>query len=793
MSLRPNAGSRPARTARPRPATFALLATGLLLLTVGAIRTPGIADAGIGSLDKSHRFATPIWSGDLRGNIATIGNVATTCRSGAGADPSHPNYVGTCEEVLSGAIGGDDSGRTPRFPANNEFDLVYVDVDDDPATHNSSMARLDIEPDAEIVWAGLHWHGLLESQQEGRIHPRWNPPVDPEARFRVTVTTPTSEKFTVDADDRWDQPAIPPGGSGHRTYGAYADVTDLVRTAGDGRWTVGDIQTCTGPAFALGCIGGWTMTVVYAAENEPARNLNVWHGWDRADHLPGGALQFDAGGIVPPPAGGVAELGIVAADGDRGRGPESVSYRSVSRPDWVRLGGPGRPLHPDDPAEFFNSTIDRFGKRRPDGDASPNPRANLNLDIALIGDIPIAGDDDLLQFRIDTSTHRDTIYAQVVHTAVPLFEPEIEITKTASVDVADPGDRITWTLEVTNVGIEPIRDARVRDFLPAELEFVDGSIDYRAGGPPDLLGSKSAEGGDDEARWDDTERLLELHVGAGATAESGGTMAVPDAGDGSDRIEIVFDTIWHGEPGADVVNEAVATGFGRDLADDPFGPITVEDRDDARVLGRLVPLLVQDKIVDQPSVLPGDNAVFTVSLHNQGLGEAPAGSTVVDDLPEGLEVVEIGADGLFDPASRTITWSDLPAIGVDEVWTADIVVTVEPGRWAERFTNRMHVEPPEDTPVRVDHPCEDDPSWSCAPVRVDHPPESTPPPTPASAPPRSPASPPAAPDSSPPTPDRRALPRTGIDPSGPGLIALGLVFTGTGSTLFARGRRRSTA
>ena len=54
-----------------------------------------------------------------------------------------------------------------------------------------------------------------------------------------------------------------------------------------------------------------------------------------------------------------------------------------------------------------------------------------------------------------------------------LYEPEIGIDKT--VDPAGPvraGEEVTWTLDITNDGIDPIRRAVVTDPLPAD-PFID--------------------------------------------------------------------------------------------------------------------------------------------------------------------------------------------------------------------------------------------------------------------------------------------------------------------------------
>ena len=46
---------------------------------------------------------------------------------------------------------------------NNAFEMVYVDVDTDPATWSSSSDSLDLGGCAEVLWAGLYWAGRVQS------------------------------------------------------------------------------------------------------------------------------------------------------------------------------------------------------------------------------------------------------------------------------------------------------------------------------------------------------------------------------------------------------------------------------------------------------------------------------------------------------------------------------------------------------------------------------------------------------------------------------------------------------
>jgi len=151
-----------------------------------------------------------------------------------------------------------------------------------------------------------------------------------------------------------------------------------------------------------GCFGSWSLTVAFANEALPPRNLNVWHGWQlTTPSINGGEQSFTVGGITPPPNGAVnARIGVVQADGDRGLGPDSLDISSPTNPQWRPFTSIDRPLAAGE-HDWFNSTVTVFGERRRDDEATPNLLANLNQDIALVSDASVIGNDDSsFSFRI---------------------------------------------------------------------------------------------------------------------------------------------------------------------------------------------------------------------------------------------------------------------------------------------------------------------------------------------------------------------------------------------------------
>jgi uncharacterized repeat protein (TIGR01451 family) len=639
---------------------------------------------GVASLDappaaaSPHAFEDPIFSADARGDIVAIGNVTTTC------DPTYANdrwsaaeSSAACLGATSGATGLVRYDGAPMPPINNRLSMRHVDVDEDPATFSSSTADLAIPAAATVLWAGLHWNAATDVPSADQLYGSSDeqPPPAVGERFRVRFRTPASGGY-LDLDatpadgtahDTWDD--TNPGGT--VSYGGFVDVTELVRTAGAGRYGVADVQSCTG--FG-GCFGSWSLTVAFADEALPPRNLNVWHGWQlTTPSVDDGAQEFTVNGITPPPSGPVsARIGVVQADGDRGLGPDSLDISSPSSPSWTTFATADRPLAAGED-DWFNSTVTVLGRRRPAGSANPNLLANLNQDIALVEDDRVIGNDDRsFSFRIQTASS-ESLYSQVVHSAVELYAPEISIDKqVAPTGAIAPGSEVTWTLQVRNVGIDPIRDATVTDPLPDGLELVPGSIRYESGGPTSILGPKTDAGGDDQARWDPATRTLHLAVGAGAAASTGGAMRIAPASDGSHELTITYRTIVTGDPDAVIDNVATAHGLGRALQD-PFGPL--ETQDDAMATISIPPssdlgITKSDGGAEVRAV--GDRFAYELVASNAGPSTA-TGVEIVDHLDRRTRFV--GSPDGCTAAEGTVT-CPIGDLAVDATATRTIEVEV---------------------------------------------------------------------------------------------------------------------
>ncbi|MEU9893071.1 DUF3344 domain-containing protein [Streptomyces phaeochromogenes] len=260
------------------------------------------------------------------GGIVRAANSSITCRR-----PVERSAV-SCPAAREGRAAANDD--------NDDFEMFYIDVDNDPNTYNSSRAEVRPPAGARVSYARLYWGGNLRVGEQ-------KPPKD---NGRVLIAEPGGQYKEVLADTV----------VGHRVahgadaFQASADVTRLVRSSGAGAYTVAQVNVAMGHS-AAGAWGGWTLMVAYEKKSEPLRHLAMWDGFDplgaggdRTVRLPG--MKF--------PKGAEGRAGLVAYNGDRGRtgGSFTLSAGGLT----TRLANGANPRD-----DVLNSTISEPGRTAP--------------------------------------------------------------------------------------------------------------------------------------------------------------------------------------------------------------------------------------------------------------------------------------------------------------------------------------------------------------------------------------------------------------------------------------------
>ncbi|EFK99663.1 cell wall surface anchor family protein [Streptomyces sp. SPB78] len=125
--------------------------------------------------------------------------------------------------------------------------------------------------------------------------------------------------------------------------------------------------------------------------------------------------------------------------------------------------------------------------------------------------------------------------------------PRVELTKIAVPQgPLDVGDVLTYRVTARNEGGGPAENLVLTDVLPEHTTYVPGSLRI-VDGPG--AGAKTDARGDDQAYYDAAARTVFYHLGAGANATVGGSLAnTADLPDGSTieyRVRIEKSGRWH--------------------------------------------------------------------------------------------------------------------------------------------------------------------------------------------------------------------------------------------------------
>ena len=193
--------------------------------------------------------------------------------------------------------------------------------------------------------------------------------------------------------------------------------------------------------------------------------------------------------------------------------------------------------------------------------------------------------------------------------------PEIIPDKTANITNPNFGDNVTYTVTVTNDGIGDAKDVVVRDVLGEGLTFVDATGNYT---------------------FDEVTRTVTWIV---------------DLAKGESKVFSVIATV---------------VGYGNVTNSLVVGNKTTG-------VNVTVPEINPDKTVDNGIPNFGDNVTYTVTVTNDGIGDAN-NVVITDVLDKGLKFLNATGNFTYDEKTGTITWTVDLAKGETKTFNVNVTV-----------------------------------------------------------------------------------------------------------------------
>ena len=418
-----------------------------------------------------------------KGGIALLSNISVSCNSGFNCSNAQASLP------MSGT-GGD----------NNDFNMTYVDLDNDPDTWMSTSDSLNLSDCGEILWAGLYWASRITT---------FTPNYAQRNQLKIQANAEGYEDILADELFDFD-------GGYFNAYFCFKDMTDFIQSNPvNSRYAIANMVTREDDSSW----GGWTLVVVYADALQSMKNLTVFDGFAFINSG-NNQVDIDIDGFVTPPNGPVNfELGAIAYDGDRNSSGDQMLFNGAGT--FVEIEDA---LH--DANNVFNSTHSRDGQMTPH--RLPAYNNTLGHDANVFMPDNTGGQflsNSSTQATIRILTGGESIMLQTATSAIDVFEPDLKATvfiEDLNGGIVSPGDVLEFTVVGKNLGSDVSVGTFMTDSLDLRVDYVPGSLVMLTG--PNA-GALSDGAGDDAGEYDAINHAVTVRVGTGASALIGGELS----------------------------------------------------------------------------------------------------------------------------------------------------------------------------------------------------------------------------------------------------------------------------
>ncbi|EDP70825.1 CHU large protein; gliding motility-related protein; possible adhesin AidA-related [Flavobacteriales bacterium ALC-1] len=347
---------------------------------------------------------------------------------------------------------------------------VYVDIDGDPTTFNSSSADLEV-PSADscyqIVYAGLYWSAVVNGSE----------PIS-DIKFKVPGG---GSYMDITGTEIYYQNAA--NNNNSNTYAYYQDVTDILTALPnpEGTYSVANISTLIGPKpNSEGLSAGWSLFVVYEDPLLPSKYITSFDGFTKITSSIN--ETFPVSGFTTIPTGPVrSKFAFSTIEGDRRYTGDYLELNGTAISATNNAGTVIRPTN-----NFFNSSVSDIDPITNTSELftarNPNSTNTLGFDAGIIN-IPNPGNtliaNNATSADISLGSNLDIYYYYFSAFAIEIIAPNIVLTKIVEDDMGNDiggqlvglGQPLNYIIGFQNTGNDDATNFSIRDILPINIIY----------------------------------------------------------------------------------------------------------------------------------------------------------------------------------------------------------------------------------------------------------------------------------------------------------------------------------
>ena len=469
---------------------------------------------------------------NIYGDILSIGN-QSVCEQ---------NSVGQCIE--------------PTYPVNDIIEQKNINLDSAHAGayKNATAARLNLQPNDEVIWAGLYWMGRIDKTKSGvseKIH----------KAATVYLRHETEGSYMEIRSDR-SANAIDNNGtlitgvdkfnfindSSYFDYQGMADVTNYVRQHKGGYYWVADVQVTEGDNISA----GWNLLVIVMDKSEnptrDLRNITVFDGfqgvWKSPDYITDNypdEVNETVKGFLTPAYGAIdSKVYMFAFEGDKTLDDYITITDKGGTPH--QLTNSINPVH-----DVVNGTLSHTGTLFTDRIPALHNSSGIDIDSFALGDVNGSGiiqnDQTSTSITIGSgdgtasTTGGDQFFLGLVAFSTNLHQPlcYTQSYKTTDFSADLPaeislGQEIGIDVEIVNTEVQDVDNLKIYTAIDPILKENNSSFEIKnidsAGTPESNFHSAGSlfDFGSIPMTPDQNQTEITVRAGYGADSSNGGKL-----------------------------------------------------------------------------------------------------------------------------------------------------------------------------------------------------------------------------------------------------------------------------